>query len=217
MSQGSVSPVSFFDPETCDHILKDIRGADGTLPDFDSVERDPGSPPTALEGEVACDRATQTSPTTTHDQLVQALPPQLVTERSTQTLPPWTRDNVTQVPHVTTCDGATSTVPQAPTSDMGIAMAPRSTTTSWTQVLRVSRKDRGTDMPPMLTKTIGCQAGAYFDNKVIPPGALRPKLPWAYTYAQFDQLLAAYPEVHPEDFVTFGILQEQPRRGSCRE
>jgi len=40
---------------------------------------------------------------------------------------------------------------------------------------------------------------------------------WAYTYAQFDQLLAAYPEVHPKGFVTFGILQEQPRRGSCRE
>jgi len=33
----------------------------------------------------------------------------------------------------------------------------------------------------------------------------------------FDQLLRAYPEVHPEDFVTYGILQEQPRRGSARE
>jgi len=33
----------------------------------------------------------------------------------------------------------------------------------------------------------------------------------------FDQLLQAYPDVHPEDFVTFGILQEQPRRGSARE
>jgi len=65
--------------------------------------------------------------------------------------------------------------------------------------------------------TTGCQAGTFFDNEIIPPGAPRPKLPWAYTYAQFDQLLQAYPEVHPEDFVTFGILQEQPRRGSCRE
>jgi len=27
-----------------------------------------------------------------------------------------------------------------------------------------------------------------------------------------DMLLQAYHEVHPEDFVTFGILQEQPRR-----
>jgi len=33
----------------------------------------------------------------------------------------------------------------------------------------------------------------------------------------FDQLLLAYPDVHPEDFVTYGILQEQPRRGSARE
>jgi len=29
----------------------------------------------------------------------------------------------------------------------------------------------------------------------------------------FDKLLQAYLEVHPEDFVTFGILQEQLRRG----
>jgi len=33
----------------------------------------------------------------------------------------------------------------------------------------------------------------------------------------FDQLLQAYLEVYPEDFVTFGVLQEQPRRGSARE
>jgi len=33
----------------------------------------------------------------------------------------------------------------------------------------------------------------------------------------FDQLLQAYPDVHLEDFVTFGILQEQPRQGSARE
>jgi len=63
----------------------------------------------------------------------------------------------------------------------------------------------------------GCQAGAYFDNEVIPPGAPRPKLPWAYTYAQFDALLVAYPDVHQEDFVTYGILQAQPRWGSHRE
>jgi len=72
-------------------------------------------------------------------------------------------------------------------------------------------------MPPVLTSTAGSQAGCFFDNNVIPPGAPRQKLPWAYTYAQFTQLLQAYPEVHPEDFVTFGILQEQPRRGSARE
>jgi len=66
-------------------------------------------------------------------------------------------------------------------------------------------------------KAAGYQAGCYFDNEVIPLGAPRPKLPWAYTYAQFDQLLQAYPKVHPQEFVTFCILQEQPRRGSYRE
>jgi len=72
-------------------------------------------------------------------------------------------------------------------------------------------------MPATTTTSAETQAGCYFDNEVIPPRAPRPKLPWAYAYAQFNQLLQAYPEVHPEDFVTFGILQEQPRRGSCRE
>jgi len=57
MSQESGSPVNFLDTETCDDILKDLRGADGTLPDFES---DPGSPPPTLEAEVACDRGTQT-------------------------------------------------------------------------------------------------------------------------------------------------------------
>jgi len=72
-------------------------------------------------------------------------------------------------------------------------------------------------MPPVLVMSTGCQAGAYFDNDVIPPGAPRLKLPWAYSYAQFAALLAAYLDVHPEDFVTFGIFQKQPRRGSYRE
>jgi len=72
-------------------------------------------------------------------------------------------------------------------------------------------------MLPVLVTSSGCQAGAYFDNEVIPPGAPRPKLPWAYTYAQFNALLAAYPDVHPEDFVTYGILQAQPRRGYYSE
>jgi len=88
------------------------------------------------------------------------------------------------------------------------------TTEAATQMARAILKDRGTDM---LTTTTACQAGTNFDNEIIPPRAPRPKLPWAYSYAQFDLLLQAYPEVHPEDFVTFGILQEQPRRGSCRE
>jgi len=77
--------------------------------------------------------------------------------------------------------------------------------------------DSGTDMPPVLLTSTSCQAGCHFDNEVIPPGAPCPKLPWAYSYAQFDALLTAYPDVHPEDFVTFGILQAQPRRGSYTE
>jgi len=72
-------------------------------------------------------------------------------------------------------------------------------------------------MPSVLVTSASCQAGAYFDNEVIPPRAPRSKLPWAYTYAQFDNLLSAYPDVHPEDFITYGILQAQPRRGSHRE
>jgi len=44
MSQGSGSPVNLLDAETCDILLQDIRGADGKLTDFDSVESDPGSP-----------------------------------------------------------------------------------------------------------------------------------------------------------------------------
>jgi len=86
-----------------------------------------------------------------------------------------------------------------------------------TQMARAMLTDRGTDMPPVPTTTPGCQGETFFDNKIIPPGASHPRLPWAYTYAQFDQLLQVHPEVHPEDFVTFGILQEQPRHGSCRE
>jgi len=86
------------------------------------------------------------------------------------------------------------------------------------QTFRLAQtRDTGTDMPPVLVTSTSCQAGAYFDNEVIPPGAPRPKLPWAYSYAQFDALLTAYPDVHPEDFITYGILQAQPRRGSFSE
>jgi len=93
----------------------------------------------------------------------------------------------------------------------------RSTRTSWTQVPRPLLQDADTDMPTVTTSAKVCQTGCYLDNELIPPRAPRPKLPWAYTYAMFDQLLQAYPEGHPEDFVTFVILQEQPRRGSARE
>jgi len=65
--------------------------------------------------------------------------------------------------------------------------------------------DTSTDMPPVLVASTGCQAGAFFDNDVIPPSAPYPKLPLAYTYGQFEVLLAAYPDVHPEDFVTWDL------------
>jgi len=77
--------------------------------------------------------------------------------------------------------------------------------------------DTGTDMPPVLVASTSCQAGAFFDNEVILHGVPRPKLPWAYSYAQFNALLTSYFNVHPEDFVSFGILQAQPRRGSYSE
>jgi len=57
----------------------------------------------------------------------------------------------------------------------------------------------------------------YFDTAEIQPGAPRPKLPWGSSYMQFITLLRAYPTVNPKDFITFGILQEQPRRGTQAE
>jgi len=72
-------------------------------------------------------------------------------------------------------------------------------------------------MQQLITTSTGCQAGSFYDNEVIPPGVPGPKLPWAYSYAQFNALLTSYPDVHPEDFVTFGILESQPRRGSYSE
>jgi len=72
-------------------------------------------------------------------------------------------------------------------------------------------------MAPVLVATTGCQAGAFYSNDVIPPGVPRPRLPWAYSYAQFEALLVAYPTVHPEDFVTFGVFQAQPQPGSRGE
>jgi len=74
--------------------------------------------------------------------------------------------------------------------------------------------DTAIDIPPVLVTSTSCQVGAFFDSDIILPGALCPKLPWAYSYAQFQAVLAAYPDVHPEDFVTYGILQAQPHRGS---
>jgi len=52
MSQGSGSPINFLDAVTCDDILANIRGPDGTLPNFGSIGSEPGSPAPALELEV---------------------------------------------------------------------------------------------------------------------------------------------------------------------
>jgi len=49
MRQLSGSLVTFFDAETCDLLIQDLQGVDGTIPDFASVGSDPGSPPPALE------------------------------------------------------------------------------------------------------------------------------------------------------------------------
>jgi len=63
-------------------------------------------------------------------------------------------------------------------------------------------------MPPVLVATTGCQAGAQFNTDEIPPGVPRPRLPWAYSYAQFGALLNTFPYIHPEDFVTFGVFHD---------
>jgi len=108
MSQGSGSPVAFFDAETCDMLIQDLRGVDGKIPDFASVGSHPGSPSAALEAEVAHgERATQTSPVPTHDQ---ATDPQAATVTMS--------DQATQVvsrPHQATSE--TQTPCPAPTSD----------------------------------------------------------------------------------------------------
>jgi len=201
MSQGSGEfPVNFLDIDTCENILQGLRREDETLPSFDS---DSDTPPPVLEAAVACYRGTQTPSGPSQDQGVQALPPQLRPESSTQTLPPWTRDNVTQMPHGITRDNKTQ-MPQVITRD------------NVTQMPQVISRDNETSMPSVTYSTTTTQTKVYFDTAEIPPGAPCPTLPWGYSYHQFD-LLQAYPEVHPEDFVTFGILQEQPRRGTHRE
>jgi len=220
MSQSSAgSPVLFLDPAACDKILADLRGEDGRLPTFSDSE--PGSPPPMLEAEVThLDKASQTPLVHCRD-------------RSTSALPPSTVDQSTQVvsrPHQAT--SATQTASVSSTSDQStqvLLRPPRSraftqtekpapsTRSSWTQVPRLHSHDSVTEMPPVSTSSQASQAGCYFDNDLIPPGAPRPTLPWSYTYVMFDQLLQAYPEVNPEVFVTFGVLQEQPRQGSARE
>jgi len=101
MSQGSEgSPVLFLDPAACEDILADLRGADCSLPTFES---DPGSPPPTLEAEVSCgERATQTSPVQTQDQAAYVLmvpPPVSVADTATQVISrPHQATSFTQTP-----------------------------------------------------------------------------------------------------------------------
>jgi len=49
-ARGPGPPVNLIYSDTCHEILQGLRGADSQLSSFDS---DPGSPPPALEAEVA--------------------------------------------------------------------------------------------------------------------------------------------------------------------
>jgi len=175
------------------------RRPEGTLPDFDSVGSNPGSPPPALELEVTHrERATQTSP----DSYIRPgyAGPEPSSSGDVLHTDPRPRVHVRpdypSTPQAPTFGGLHSDVQASDKQhDILDADVPSSTT-----------RDTGTDMPPMPTTTTGCQAGTFFDNELIPHGAPCPKLAWAYTYAQFDELLAEYPEVHPENFVKFTIL-----------
>jgi len=206
MSQGSGSPVAFFDATTWEDILADIRRPDGTLPDIGSIPSASGSPPPALEAAVAQgNKETQTSPGSTCDQSTQVISRPHQRTSATQTLAP-----------APTFDQSTQALLR-PRQSWAYTQTERpatSTRSSWTQVPRTKLTDSATDMPLVLVASTGCQAGAYFNNEEIPPGVPRPRLPWAYSYAQFGALLTAYPDVHPEDFVTFGVLQAQPHHGS---
>jgi len=208
---GGQKNLQFFSFSISEIILADLRGPDGTLPDFGSIPSEPGLPPPALEREPEVpysDPGTQTQPAPSRDQSTQVL------SRSHQ----WS--SATQTPALASTADQTTQVLLRPRQSVAYTQTTRpatSNTTSWTQTARPALYNTGTGMDQILTTSTGCQAGTFFDNEVIPPGVPHPKLPWAYTYAQFDALLTTYPDVHPEDFVTFGILQARPRRGSYAE
>jgi len=218
MSQASGgSPVNFLDPATCDAILEGLRDQVNCLPDFNVSP--PGTPPPYLPLEVTLvDGHTQTGATYTRDKASNTFLD--VTHTATQ---------VASRPHVWSTSTQTSiTAPSSQDQSTQVLIRPRrqesftqtgrlGTFHRPTQTDRPALTDTSTCMAPVLVATIGCQAGAYFDNNVIPPGVTRPRLPWAYTYLQFEALLTAYPTVHPEDFITFGVFQAQPRRGSQHE
>jgi len=130
----------------------------------------------------------------------------------------WTSSTQTVTIVVPTQDQTTQVLLRPRRAEAFTQTARPGRTDTWAQTNRPPPiSDAGTDMPVVHTLSTASQAGCYFDNDLIPPGAPRPPLPWSYSYDQFDQLLLAYPDVHPEDFVTFGVLKEQPRRSSVRD
>jgi len=225
MSQGSGSPVAILDAETCKNILQDLRGADGKLPDFNSVGSDPRSPLPALEAEVAHgEQATQTSPVQTQDQatfVLVAPGPRSVSDQATQVVSrPHQGTSYTQTPPL--CSYIRTGHPSPSTAPTFRGLHSNGDGPQEHQVLMDPSPSHSNERlwhrhAPGAGDLEWLQAGAYFDNEIIPPGAPRSKLLWVNTYAQFDALLAVYPDVHPEDFITYGILQAQPRRGSYSE
>jgi len=186
MSLGSgKSPIDFLDPATCDAILEGLRDTEGSLPDFTGGP--PGTPPPALSREVTKrdghtqtgafstrEKATSTFVDVTHTATQVACRPHTwTTATQTATLVSSTLDAFTQVlirprrNEAFTQTGRLGTVHRAAQTD-GLALS-----------------DASTSMTPVLVATTGCQAGAIFDTDYIPPGVLRPRMPWGYTYEQF--------------------------------
>jgi len=112
--------------------------------------------------------------------------------KETQTHPGPTSDKSTQVlsrPHQGTSATQTLAPPLSSDQSTQVLLRPRqywaytqterpatSTRSSWTQVPLVALTDMATDMVPVLVTSVSCQAGAYFDNDVFPPGVPRPRV-----------------------------------------
>jgi len=199
MSQGSAgSPVLFLNPAACEDILADRRGEDGRLPSFSDSE--PGLPPPLLEVEMThLDRGTQTPLVPRRDRSTSALPPVPTVDQSTQVISrPHQATSATQTPFATPAHDQSTQVLLRPPRLWAFTQTERpatSTRTSWTQVPRLLSQDAGTEMPAVASSSQAFQAGCYFDNELIPPGAPRHTLPWSYTYAMFEK--ATLVGVHP--------------------